>query len=363
MIILTEVAEKLSAILNGTDSETSGYTRPTDLSFLVKTEGFHLDSIDDKPSGKNLIPVFVSSMGGQFNPVKGLKQASYSIPLTFYYPVRFKEAFFALANFLADVFVGTILNYGSISGKAVSNINVPQYGEIQDLDFKEFEKWVGANYQLPVDVMEPYMTMNVTLFLSNAAPGLLYGNDVKVDLSFTYGENTYSIDDIDWDGSSLQSNTQAQSEQEEGTNEADGIPFGTAYGSSFKIYPNLETEANEVTYELESGIYDPDAIYYYKSGNNYIYVGHLTEGQYEGYHGGGVLLYIRISYYFYKELLKVWLAGNIQEAECKITFTFGNDPDLKYERDCFIQSVVAPIEKGQIFSLTLTFNKKTNFED
>ena len=360
MIILTEVAEKLSAILNGTDSETSGYTNPTDFKFLIRTEGFHIDSLHDKPSGKNVIPVFVSSMGGQFNPVKGLKQASYSIPLAFYYPVRFKEAFFALANFLADVFVGAVLNYGDVSGKAVSNINVPQYGEIQDLDFKEFEKWVNANYSLPIEVMEPYMTMNVTLFLSNAAPGLLYGNDVKINLAFTYGENTYTLDDVDWDGASLQSNTQAQSEQEEGTNEADGFPFSTAYGSSFKIYPNLETEANESRYE-EVLIYIPNIVYYRKVGDNYISVGKISASDFNGYHSQGVALYQRFEYYFYKELLKVWLAGNIQAAQCKVTFQIGNDPDLKYERDCFIQSIVSPIEKGQIFALTLTFTKKTIF--
>lgn len=363
MIILTEVAEKIENILNGKDSETSAFTNPTQFAFMVATEGFHIDELKKPDKSGNFIPVFISSMGGQFNPVKGLKQGSYSIPITFYYPVRFKNDFFALAEYLADVFVGSVLNYGAVSGKAVSNISVPQYGEIQNLDLNEFENWVGANYKMPIETMEPYMSMNLTLFLSNAAPGLLYGNDVKVNLTFAYGENTYTLNDIDWDGSSLQSNSQSQSEQEEGTNETDGLPFGTAYGSSFKIYPNLNTEAEEATYELESGVYDPDAIYYRKSDDDYIYVGKLTEGAYNAYHGIGVLLYIRTPIYFYKEILKVWFAGNIQEAQCKITFQFGDDPDLKYERDCYIQSVVAPIEKGQVFGLTLTFAKKYDDED
>lgn len=362
MIILSEVAQKLEKILNGSDSEVTA-TNPTGFYFQVETEGFHIDHIEKADKSGNFIPVFISSLGGQFNPVKGLKQGSYSFPVVFYFPVRFKEAFFALGDFLVDAFVGTILNYGDVSGKAVSNISVPQFGEIQDLDLGQFSKWVESQYKKPIEVMEPYLTMQVTLFLSNAAQGLVYGNDVKVDLSFTYGENTYSIDDINWDGASIQSNSQSQSEQEEETNEADGLPFGTAYGSSFKIYPNLETKANEATYELESGIYDPDAIYYIKNGDNYVYVGHLTESQYGGYYGAGVLLYVSVPIYFYKELLKIWLAGNIQEVECNLTFTIANDDDLKYTRKCYVQSVMAPIEKGQLFSLTLSFAKKTEFED
>ena len=363
MIILKEVAEKLEAILNGSDEEVTA-ANPTDFTYKVETEGFHIDHIEKKEKDGNFIPVFISSLGGQFNPVKGLKQGSYSFPIQFYFPVRFKDDLFALGDFLVDVFVGTILNYGDISGKAVSNISAPQFGEIQDLDLKQFERWATEIYKKPIEVMEPYLSMNITLFLSNAAPGLIYGNDVKVDFSFTYGENAYSLSDVDWDGASLQSNAQAQSEQEEETNEADGLPFGTAYGSSFKIYPNLETLSNESGYIPESGTYDSSAYYYRKNNDgNYVAVGQLTESQYNGYHSGGVALYLLQKYYFYKELLKIWLAGNIQEVECNLTFTIAGDSDLKYTRKCYVQSVMSPIEKGQLFALTLSFAKKTEFEE
>jgi len=287
-------------------------TNPTDYLFIVKTEGFHIDSVARPDKKGNFIPVFISSMGGQFNPVQGLKQGSYSIPIVLYFPVRFKNDFFALGEFLVDAFVGTTLNYGTLSGKAISNISVPQYGEIQNLDFNEFRKWVNDIYERPIEVMEPYMTMNLNLYLSNAAPGLVYGNDVKADLSFTYNETTYTLEDIDWDGASLQSNTQPSSEQEEGTNEASALPFGTSYGASIKVYPNLSKLAKNETNK-----------------------------------------------YFYKELLKIWLAGNIQELTCSFTLTIAGDSDLKYTRNCFIQSIVTPIEKGQIFALTLNFAKIT----
>ena len=361
MIILKEVAEKLQNILNGTDSETSGLSNPTSFYCQVATEGFHIDEIADVPNGRNFIPVFISSMGGQFNPVKGLKQASYSIGIVFYYPVRFKDDFYALCDFLADVFVGTHLNYGTISGKAVSNISVPQFGEIQDLDLKKLEKWVNDTYKQPIEIMEPHLTIQLTLYLSNAANGLVYGNDVKVDLSFSYNSKTYDLEDVDWDGASLQSNSQPQSEQEEGTNEGDSFPFGTTYGASFKVYPNLSIQCID-DYIQESGTYDPDAIYYRKVGNTYVYVGHLDEDSYDAYHGGGVTLYVPVYTSFYKELLKIWLQGNIQEVRCTVTFTLANDNDLKYTRECYIQSIVSPIEKGQLFALTLTFSKVTIYE-
>lgn len=313
MIILSEVAQKLEKILNGQDDETTA-VNPTEFYFQVETDGFHIDHIEKTDKSGNFIPVFISSLGGQFNPVKGLKQGSYSFPIVFYFPVRFKEDFFALGDFLVDAFVGTILNYGEISGKAISNISVPQFGEIQDLDLGQFGKWVDSQYKKPIEVMEPYLTMQVTLFLSNAAPGLLYGNDIKVDLSITFpsnnAEETYVLEDIDWDGSSLQSNSQPNSEQEEGTNESSAVPFGTSYGMSFKVYPNLNKLAKDETDK-----------------------------------------------YFYREFLKVWLAGNIQTLTCLLTFKFGNDNELVFSRNCFIQSVVSPIEKGQLLSLTLTFAK------
>lgn len=314
MIILSEVATKLEKILNGSDSETSGITNPTDFYYQVETEGFHIDHIKRPDKAGNFIPVFISSMGGQFNPVKGLKQGSYSFSLVFYFPVRFKEQFYALGDFLVDAFVGTILNYGTISGSAVSNISVPQFGEIQNLDFNEFKKWVQERYEKPIEVMEPYLTMQLSLYLTSSAQGLLYGNDFTTDLSFTIGETTYTLEDVDTDGASLQSNSQTQSEQEEGTNESDSLPFGTTYGASFKVYPNLEKLAKNETNK-----------------------------------------------YFYRELLKVWFEGGIQEVECDLTYKIKNYNELTFVRRCYIQSIVAPIEKGQLFSLTLTFAKKTQY--
>lgn len=371
MIILTEVATKLENILNSLE----GFENPTPYYFQVETEGFHLDHIMKNEKDGNFIPVFISSMGGQFNPVRGLQQATYSIPIVFYYPVKFKDDFFLLAEFLASVFVGNKLYYGVRSGHAISNISVPQYGEIQNIDFKEFKQWADARYTKPIEVMEPYMSMQLTLYLSNAAPGLVYGNDIKTDLTFTLGDNTYTIEDVDVDGASLQSNAQANSEQEEEPEDDDSfipesssLPFGTAYGASFKVYPNLDLNyETNVTYSASVG-YNASTYYYYQSEtpNVYIALGQFaTEQDYNDAVTEYTTLYTRTStiVYPYKELLKVWLSGKIQKVECDLTFTIANDNELVYTRKCFIQSVVAPIEKGQLFSLTLTFAKKTELDE
>ena len=159
MIILSEVAQKLQSILNnGITINGVSYTNPTDYEYQVQTEGYHLDNIVGET--KNFIPVFISSMGGSFNPVAGLKQSNVVIPITFYFPVRFKEDMYALNSFLVDVFVGQSISYGTISGYAISNLSVAQFGELDSMDvLREFETWVSNKYQRQLEVMEAYLSM------------------------------------------------------------------------------------------------------------------------------------------------------------------------------------------------------------
>lgn len=175
MIYLNEVCEKLQEILNSENN-------PAGFLYAVESVGFHADTVYDKAEGKNLIRVFISSMGGNFNPIYGLGEANYTIPITFYFPVRFKDSFFVLDGYLHSLFVGATLNYGENSGDAISNLSVATYGEIQDLDFKEFKKWADSLYRKPIEVMEPYMSMTLNLYLTcigKARVGkYLMGNEV-----------------------------------------------------------------------------------------------------------------------------------------------------------------------------------------
>lgn len=313
MILLTEVAKKLEDILNGSDTEFT-QANPTPYFFKVQTDGYHIDNIIVPKEFKNFIPVFVSSMGGQFNPVKDLKQSSSSVQITFYFPVRFKEDFYALGDFLVDAFVGNSLNYGSVSGKAISNLSVATFGEITDLDFKQFEEWVNATYRLPLEKMEPYMSMTVILYLTSAASGFVFGNDISCDLSVTIGQNVYSLDNIAFDSGTIISQTQSQNEQQLGTNESDAFPFATSYGASLLVYPNLDELAKEST--------------------------------------------LIAPVYFYQQIISNWFSGDSQGMVFNLTIKIGGYTGLSFTRKCFLQSVNMPINKGQLLSLTLAFAKR-----
>lgn len=298
MIILSEVAKKVSAVLNGEDSETASLTRPTSFRFVVAAQGIHLDSIDDRDTGDNAIPVFVSSMGGSVNPIPGLGQSAASVPITFYFPVRFKEDLFALNGFLAEAFVGTRLNYGAGSGICTSNISIATYGEIQGLDLKEFKEWAGNRYRKRIEVMEPYMSMTVTLYLSSASEGYAFGNDASISLSFELGGETYSESDVVFDDASIQSVSQPSTQQLIGDDYSTGMPFGTAYSVGFKIY--------------------------YKDDD------------------------------FCNALLQEWLDGSIQSLRIAVSLQVGS---LSFSMDCYVQSVNMIISKGNPIGITLALSR------
>lgn len=324
MIILSEVAKKLENILNGVDEEINvkqNLINPTQYHFFVEAQGFHIDHIISKDYGENLFPVFVSSMGGQFNPVKGLKQGSYVIPITFYFPVRFRDTFFKLGDYLIDAFVGQELNYGVLSGSAISNLSVPTFGEIQNFDLQEFKKWVADTYQNKINVKtEPFMSMSINLYLTDVGEGFIFGNSVKAYLKKD-GDNDYT--EIVFDTSSIQSNAQTNSEQEidATTPEGESLPFGTAYGIGFTAYP-----------------------------------------RFDDLHGD-----------WWYNLLKDWCDGKAQNITLEAKFeikvgeqTIGSvttDKLLTFKRTCFIQSFNVPMNPGQVISCVISLGKKIIVEN
>lgn len=189
MIILEEVAKKISDILNKTDNEVSASAIPFDYQFLVETEGFYLDSIADKKTGNNVIPVFVSQVGGAFDPVPNLKRGTLNIRVDLWFPVSFKKDFYTLNAVLIDIFVAKFLNFGAVSGNCLCNVSPFEIGEIQDVDFQQFEEFMGNRYALEVDKMETYMNMGFTLFLTNCDESFIYGNNIKYKLGYSRKEN------------------------------------------------------------------------------------------------------------------------------------------------------------------------------
>lgn len=184
MIQLTEVAKKIENMLNGNDDETSSLVRPNDLFFQVENVGYHIDHIYNNKTGKNFIPVYIDLLNGEYDPVSTTKIASYTISVTMYFPVRMKDSFFTMADFLYDCFVGKIRNYGTLTGKCLSNISPSEYGEIVDTDFTQYKQWVNDVYKEKIERNEKWMTMTFRLFLSTANKEFVFSNIIDYNLRF-----------------------------------------------------------------------------------------------------------------------------------------------------------------------------------
>ena len=302
MILLSSIANKLQKVLDEVDTEIpSGASNPTGFQFYVKTAGFHLDNIFDRKTGKNFIPVFVSSLGGEYNPVPQLKEQRQSVSVVFYFPVRFKESFELIFEYLVDVFVGKILTFDT--KKALTNLSIAQFGEIQDLDLKQFKDWVGSIYRETIDVNEPYMSMQFSIYLRHCASQFMYGNEATIELRVSDGtlENSYTDRDVVFPDASIQSNSEPAAQQllNADTPETEGLPVHTSYSSGFTIY------------------YKDIAMY--------------------------------------RWLVNQWFTGNSQKLQCRVTYKLSEN---YFNRNCYLQSVNLSLQKGELITLTFAFAKK-----
>lgn len=294
MINIEEIITKLDSVLNA-----SNINNPTDFYYNVESVGFHIDSVADDTRKKNFIPVFVGTMGGNHNPVEELKQGTYAFSVTFYFPVRFKNSMYALYDYLAQTFIGAIINFGTYTGKCVTNISPANFGEIQNLDFKEFQSWVENTFHKKVEVMEPYLSMTLTLYLSNASSDFVYGNDVE--MSATIEGQSLAEEKFVFAQGSLQSNSQAMSEQIIGTSESDSFPFSTSYGLSINV--NVKNDD------------------------------------------------------FFNYILQEWFDGKVQEIRLNLKMKLLGKT---FQRYAFIESINMPITKGELLTMTISFAKTRN---
>lgn len=302
MIVLTEVAKKLEEILNGTDNDAQ--IDGEAVLFKVATEGFHLDTIADTEKGKNFIPVFISLDGGQINPVPNLKQAQYNIRVQIFYPVKYKDIFYYLNDYLFDKFVGKTINYGTLSGTALSNISVARYGEIQALDLTRFAQWVSSTYQKTIDTCQEYMSMEFMLYLSTLNEDLEFGNSVQTSFSYTYGGNTLTDTSPIYEEGSIETNSEPNGQQllDATIPETDGLPVVTSIGTGLTLYVK-NTE-------------------------------------------------------FYTQLLEIIFTGHAQELSIDVSCTlFGKT----FTRTCYLPSTNLVFRKGSPISITLAFSKKATY--
>ena len=211
MILLEDVGKKLQEILNKPEC-------PGGFTFVVKTAGFHIDKVSNDKKGINLIPVFISQVGGEYNPVPNLKEVNYTYEVNIYFPVRFKEDFYNINPYLAETFVGKKIMFGD--DNALCNVSVPETGEIIEFEaIREFESWIQTEYgsafhlfQKDQQVNEFYIAMKFRLFATSIGEGFIFGNDVKYKLSFKLGETTYT-ENLVWDSSGTGASVSPVSEQ------------------------------------------------------------------------------------------------------------------------------------------------------
>lgn len=240
MIDTKELAIKLSNILNGLDSETSSVENPmSEYIFDVKTYGEHLDSFYQKEKKANVIPVFISEVNGDIQPIANVENISYGFGIVIYFPIYLKNKILDLKTFFQKCFVGQILNYGSSSGTAVSSISIPKITEFQRTQMKGLQEFIQDEYALPIDETQLRANLDFTLYLSsyktinsdNTKTDLYLGNDISVNL--TYG-NLTEKGFFAGIGSSMNGDTQMQ--QLMTADFSRGLIKNTIYGDTFQLF-------------------------------------------------------------------------------------------------------------------------------
>ena len=345
MIYLNEFCEHLSSVLNSANN-------PINYSYDVQSVGYHVDTIiKDK---RNVIRVFVSSLGATFNPVYNLGEASYSIPITFYFPVRFKDNFFALDAYLHSYYVGATKNIGENSGSAICNLSGAQYGEIQNIDFKEFKSWADNNYSLPIEVMEPYMSMTLTLYLSTIGESYLYGNEVSSKLSFTVSTI------ISEDGTLLydKSKDDGIKKYYYGNGKYYCLEMGTLtdpLGNEIE-YTTVSNTTHELGLTFSNGAIQTQS----QSADQHLIGDYESEGlPFSTATASSFGVYVEDNY-LWKFLLRKWFDATIRDIELTLKIHFGK-LDMDFEKPVYLNNLNMPISKGSPLTITLGFAKRLDY--
>lgn len=190
MIELKELQQKLSNILNGLDSSTSIYDNSCDdFYFAVKTYGTRLETIANQELKRNVIPVYINGVSGNIEPIENLNEVDSSFDVYIYFPIKYKEQFFKLSNFLLSALNAKTYNYGTISGNALTTLSVPELDEIQDLQLNELSSFLEQDYNLSISKTEQWGILSFSLYFYQVAnlgeeDGYILGNQVKYYITY-----------------------------------------------------------------------------------------------------------------------------------------------------------------------------------
>lgn len=263
MITIKDVACELQDILNGVSPNIpEGVVRGVGGTYEVQCAGYHLDHTIKKDKSGNFFPVFIDSGTGVMNPIQGVGQVDYSFPVSIYLPIRFRDYLLNLQDYLSKCVVGNMIKLKVHDDRgeevyeqgAITSMSAFEIGDITDMDLgqvgnplKQFYDFVEANYRMPMDVMEPWISLSFTLYMSTMDKacmndGFVYGNAVYAQLTYIDNpgdDQRLLTEKVKCDGITMDFTASAQPQQgfdvSTGTaeSEASNFPFTCARGFSF----------------------------------------------------------------------------------------------------------------------------------
>jgi hypothetical protein len=259
MVDIQDLQSKLNKMLNGKENPNnvriSDYI--DDVSFGVITYASYLDNISDIQTNKNVIPVYISEPSGTVEPIPKLGEINMQYQITLYFPMTLKDKFFKLMSYFIDVFAGRFLDFGN-SGKALCNLTVPTFGEIDQQEFKQFADFMQNKYKLPIMTSSMWGSYTFTLYfhqLNNLGKenGFILGNQVSYNLSFTYNNTKYS-EDVILTSSARNYTADPVSQQIMGEFETLSLNKNSSYADSIQVYAKNNDFWNTFRDLFENGL-------------------------------------------------------------------------------------------------------------
>lgn len=247
MIEINELKKQLSNVLNNINNPLNNY------SFNVMTYGMHLDSIANRTLNKNEIPVYIANQDGDVVPIPNLNQVNMTFDIYIYFPIVFKDDFFKLSSYLMSAYVGQNLNYGTLSGNGISNINVPVFGDLEKQQMSEFKTFVNTNFGLQVVATELWSCLNFKLYITQLGSDFVFGNQITSSLSFVFAGTTYS-ENLVYYSQARNMNADPSSQQALNELETKALTKNTSYGDSMEVYIRDNAFWQEFIYLYENGL-------------------------------------------------------------------------------------------------------------
>lgn len=260
MVDIVELQSKLNKMLNKIDNpnnvRVSDYI--DDVAFGVITYASYIDNISDIDTTKNVVPVYISEPSGTVEPIPLLGEINMQYSITVYFPITLKDKFFKLMSYFINVFAGRMIDFGTKSGNALCNLNVPTFNEIDTQEFKQFSDFMENKYKLPIMKSSMWGSYTFTLYLHQLdnlgkANGFILGNQIKYSLSFTYNNKTFT-EDVILTSSARNYTADPVSQQIMGEYETLSLNKNSSYADSIQVYAKNNTFWNTFRDLFENGL-------------------------------------------------------------------------------------------------------------